>query len=95
MAPRLNPKHGQPFHRCDILVGEPLDSKPSTSSTLPITSPTNTSPIITPINGAAVAPRLNPKHGQPFHRCDILVGEPLDSKPAPKIVAGYTRHYFK
>jgi hypothetical protein len=22
--PRLNPPHGQPFHRCDIPVGSPL-----------------------------------------------------------------------
>ena len=26
---------------------------------------------------------LNPAHGQPRHRCDISVGAPLDSKPAP------------
>ena len=26
---------------------------------------------------------LNPAHGQPGHRCDISVGAPLDSKPAP------------
>ena len=25
---------------------------------------------------------LNPPHGQPGHRCDIAVGQPLDSKPA-------------
>ena len=27
--------------------------------------------------------KLNPAHGQPGHRCDISVGAPLDSKPAP------------
>lgn len=26
---------------------------------------------------------MNPPHGQPGHRCDISVGAPLDSKPAP------------
>ena len=27
--------------------------------------------------------KLNPPHGQPGHRCDIAVGAPLNSKPAP------------
>jgi len=26
---------------------------------------------------------LNPEHGQPGHRCDIAVGAPLNSTPAP------------
>ncbi len=25
---------------------------------------------------------LNPAHGEPAHRCDIAVGQPLNSKPA-------------
>ena len=29
------------------------------------------------------APGMNPPHGQPGHRCDISVGAPLNSKPAP------------
>ena len=28
-------------------------------------------------------PGMNPPHGQPNHRCDIAVGAPLNSKPAP------------
>lgn len=32
---------------------------------------------------AATAPGMNPPHGQPGHRCDISVGAPLNSKPAP------------
>lgn len=31
----------------------------------------------------ATAPGMNPPHGQPGHRCDISVGAPLNSKPAP------------
>ena len=31
--------------------------------------------------------KLNPAHGQPGHRCDISVGAPLDSKPAPNNAA--------
>ncbi|MBM3919484.1 MAG: hypothetical protein FJ344_08310 [Sphingomonadales bacterium] len=34
------------------------------------------------------APKINPPHGQPGHRCDIAVGAPLDgSAPAPKVVS--------
>lgn len=32
-----------------------------------------------PANSSA----LNPEHGQPGHRCDIAVGAPLNSSPAP------------
>jgi len=28
-------------------------------------------------------PKLNPPHGQPFHRCEIPVGAPLDGSSAP------------
>jgi len=37
------------------------------------------------------APKINPAHGQPGHRCDIAVGAPLDgSAPAPKVVSAPT-----
>lgn len=85
--PLLNPKHGQPFHRCDIMVGKPLNSK----ATLPVIAP-NSNPVpasaantaITPLRSAAniTPPLLNPKHGQPGYRCDVLVGQPLNGKPA-------------
>jgi len=29
-------------------------------------------------NASATPPRLNPPHGQPFHRCEIPVGSPLN-----------------
>lgn len=32
-------------------------------------------------------PGMNPPHGQPGHRCDISVGAPLNSKPAPPVTA--------
>lgn len=35
----------------------------------------------------ATAPGMNPAHGQPGHRCDISVGAPLNSKPAPPVTA--------
>ena len=78
-----NPEHGKPGHRCDIGVGEPLDSKPAaTVSTQP--AATVSTPVINttaPAAGTNVAGGLNPEHGKPGHRCDISVGAPLDSKP--------------
>ncbi|MES1217537.1 MAG: hypothetical protein ABUT20_18655 [Bacteroidota bacterium] len=80
VAPGMNPKHGQPGHRCDIAVGAPLSdtAKSKTTSVVPTnlveTKPTNN-------ETSAVDPLLNPKHGEPGHRCDIAVGAPLSSAP--------------
>jgi len=94
----LNPEHGQPGHRCDIAVGQPLNGTPTqaaTSSNQNINvnagqtvniNPSAVSPgkIAVDSNGktAPTAPGMNPPHGQPGHRCDIPVGESLSSKPA-------------
>lgn len=83
----LNPEHGQPGHRCDIPVGQPLNSAPpkqptiTTTSNQPVVAPTiSTTPVTTsPAGGTAAG--LNPAHGQPGHRCDIPVGQPLNSAP--------------
>jgi hypothetical protein len=116
--PKLNPPHGQPFHRCEIAVGAPLDgsapaqgqgatpppapaqqnapksffktvqSQQQSSSTQPVaTAPQPTTqtvqpkPTPTPAQTTAKAdgprPKNNPPHGQPHHRCDIKVGDPL------------------
>jgi len=37
-APGMNPPHGEPNHRCDIAVGAPLNSKPTTPTTVTTTS---------------------------------------------------------
>jgi len=86
----LNPQHGQPGHRCDIAVGAPLNApaatiQPNVSATPPPTSSATTN---TNIDIQKVLPQastsgtaLNPKHGEPGHRCDIAVGAPLNSKP--------------
>ncbi len=105
----LNPPHGEPFHRCDIPVGAPLNSAPATTArpatsnqvqtTAPQTSgqaPSVTNNPMAPTienamrmntgqtrsttqttNNTGTKPRLNPAHGQPWHRCDIPVGSPL------------------
>lgn len=89
--PALNPAHGEPFHRCDIQVGAPIDSAPqqmNAPQTMPQpgtnnsfnTNPISTSPAIAPaapVQATGPKPALNPAHGEPHHRCDLQVGAPL------------------
>lgn len=41
-------------------------------------------------NSPSDKPALNPEHGQPYHRCEIPVGAPIDSAPqqnaAPQVI---------
>ena len=90
-APGMNPPHGQPGHRCDIAVGAPLNSKPVPAQTQIITA--NAQPQVTMKqipNTQKTLPGMNPPHGEPGHRCDIAVGAPLNSKPAPARVTSVT-----
>ncbi|WP_226063497.1 hypothetical protein [Kaistella polysaccharea] len=88
--PALNPEHGQPYHRCDIQVGAPIDSAPQSAApqvlspqttvapgfnTSPITPGVSTSAAPSQVSGAK--PAFNPAHGEPHHRCDLQVGAPL------------------
>lgn len=73
---KLNPKHGEPGHRCDIAVGAPLDSKP-----VQAVQTNATQQVVAQTGNTKVAKGMNPPHGQPNHRCDIAVGAPLNSKP--------------
>lgn len=76
----LNPPHGQPGHRCDIQVGEPLNapaanSNPIQQSTIDVNNAIPTPmPTSSPSSGGG---GINPAHGQPGHRCDVKVGDPL------------------
>ena len=71
----LNPAHGQPGHRCDIEVGAPLSSAPTTTQQVQQAAPTINAPTTpAPTNGTV---KLNPAHGQPGHDCAIPVGQPL------------------
>ncbi|SFT55401.1 hypothetical protein SAMN05421857_1561 [Chryseobacterium formosense] len=91
----MNPPHGQPGHRCDIPVGQPLNGAPAPANTQNIQvngnapiqiDPNSMSPGTVTTTSTATpqktAPGMNPPHGQPGHRCDIPVGQPLNSKPA-------------
>lgn len=76
VAGNINPPHGQPGHRCDIPVGAPLDGGTSKPQSVKL----NNQPAQPAPNSAVQSgqkPAVNPPHGQPFHRCDIKVGDPL------------------
>ena len=68
-APELNPKHGEPFHRCDIPVGAPLSQAASTQQSTSTQSP---------VRLKSSTPKINPPHGEPGHSCSVPVGAPLD-----------------
>lgn len=91
---KLNPPHGQPGHRCDIEVGQPLPAGggPAAGSTTIAAPPPvqtqvpvmqNPQPVMATPPPANLLPNtakgpVNPPHGQPGHRCDIAVGAPLN-----------------
>lgn len=91
VKPALNPAHGEPFHRCEIAVGAPIDSAPQQNAASQVmpqqTAPNNnfnTNPISpsvsassAPVEISGPKPALNPAHGEPHHRCDLQVGAPL------------------
>src|SRR5690606_29356091 len=88
---KLNPAHGQPGHDCAVAVGAPLNKAVTTGTqTLPktVSNPSITSPAITQpaANTNSATGKLNPAHGQPGHRCDIAVGQPLSSTPSTPAV---------
>lgn len=72
----MNPAHGQPGHRCDIPVGAPLNSAGGASNNIPVQTIDLNKEKSVPMPSSA-ANGINPPHGQPGHRCDIKVGDPL------------------
>ena len=83
-APGMNPPHGQPGHRCDIPVGQPLNSKPAAAQPAPASAPQAqvnpqpvTAPPVTAANNTGPKPATNPPHGEPWHDCAKQVGAPL------------------
>lgn len=75
----MNPKHGMPGHRCDIPEGAPLNGTPPPARNNPsvINAPVpQLKQATAPSTQAGV--KLNPKHGEPGHRCDLQVGAPLN-----------------
>lgn len=85
-AKGLNPAHGQPNHRCDIAVGEPLSTPIKQAPVQNITPAATqnapqviTTPTLPKVSGAAAGAKLNPPHGEPGHDCAIQVGAPLNN----------------
>lgn len=70
-APKLNPAHGLPGHRCDLAVGAPITN--AASAQAPAAAPQ----AVVPQQPAPAGLKVNPAHGQPGHRCDLQVGAPL------------------
>lgn len=81
---KLNPAHGEPGHVCELPVGAPLDGSGAAAA------PAATTPTVVPPPPAVTLPPAgasdgitlpagtpNPAHGQPGHRCDVNVGDPL------------------
>jgi hypothetical protein len=67
-------------------VNAPVNiTQPQTVSMTPQNNTVVSAPQVVTQTAAqtATAPGMNPPHGQPGHRCDISVGAPLNSKPAP------------
>jgi hypothetical protein len=79
VAKGINPPHGQPGHRCDIAVGQPLTSAPAKPTTTTTTPAPVVKPVVDNTPDTLFAKGLNPAHGKPGHRCDIAVGQPLTS----------------
>ena len=84
--PTLNPAHGEPYHRCEIAVGAPIDSAPTQNTAPQQAAPSilnpNPAPAVSttpaaPAQAFGPKPAVNPEHGQPHHRCDWAVGAPL------------------
>jgi len=78
--PALNPAHGQPYHRCEIAVGAPIDSAPAQQNAPQTQTPSILSPTVAPapqVQSLGPKPALNPAHGEPHHRCELAVGAPL------------------
>lgn len=91
----LNPEHGKPGHRCEIPVGAPLNSVPTTTNAhiqsnkaTPPPAVNNPIPDLGPVNpalknslqGLNNTGKINPPHGQPGHDCAVPVGAPLPAK---------------
>lgn len=84
--PALNPAHGEPYHRCEIAVGAPIDSAPTQNAAPQQAAPSilnpNPAPAVSttpaaPDQAFGPKPAVNPEHGQPHHRCDLAVGAHL------------------
>ena len=89
----LNPEHGKPGHKCEVAVGAPLNSAPTTTAKpraaniSPIAAPSQNNSIVPALQNTSISSpvktstaftgKVNPAHGQPGHDCKVAVGQPL------------------
>lgn len=81
--PALNPAHGEPFHRCDIQVGAPIDSAPQ-QNVAPVAAPQmqsnntgfNTNPISPSMSAPASTAVSAPQPTGPKPALNPAHGEP-------------------
>ncbi len=66
------------FYLASACQKKDLETTPENTPTQPAAPPMTTTPVAT-----GEVPKLNPPHGEPFHRCDIAVGAPLDGPSNP------------
>jgi hypothetical protein len=59
-------------------VAPTLENAARLNNPQPNTTPTPTPSAPTVANASGTPPKLNPPHGQPFHKCEIPVGSPLN-----------------
>ncbi len=75
-----NPEHGKPGHRCDIAVGDPLNSKPTQAATTPAIT-TGPQQVVSKANPTGNVPSLNiqPATGQ---KNPIVINPPANASAA-------------
>ena len=82
--PALNPAHGEPYHRCEIPVGAPIDSAPQQNAAPQVPSPQmqtsttnfNTNPISPSMSGPVATPVSEPQATGPKPALNPAHGEP-------------------
>lgn len=85
--PALNPPHGQPYHRCEIAVGAPLNNAPQQNPAPQLVPPQNSAPQFVPqLNSANNTINPNPISPSP------VPGKAIGTKPARNPAHGQPHH---
>lgn len=83
-AAPVNGLNNLPQNQQPVVITPQQQVQPTTAP--PVIQGSLTPPGTTTATATTSTAGLNPAHGQPGHRCDIAVGAPLNSKPAPVAV---------
>lgn len=81
--PALNPAHGEPFHRCDIAVGAPLDGPATQQGDSPIKQSTGPKSFFKTVQSeSATAAATQP--AQPTPQATTTITPSAQAKPTPQ-----------